>query len=397
VHHRLLAFSNLRTLDLCRTIITPALYPVLEAIPSLRELSIVRCTFVWTYMYSPLLTNLGRQAPSPGLYVYNTNNRTLSPQHGHIRAPADPAQRAAQQAWLVDNTVFDFTTRLSHITTLKLQLSRLHQHSSETDDFPFPPSEISNPSILHPLYLLTIPSLTDLTLTWTLSLLQVYEVLRQPIQTNNQNPINMNAAPLPGPMYAANTLNVNLFTPLNVNLGQLARATIHIEDLSRDMMESISALFEQRVQHPNPGVAPLQVNLKVAKHALTEQNIATGRLRLPGVYRFEGPLPVAGLLMADSGGDLEEVAMSEAMETNALLVALEKLPLTLKKLSIKMYAWDREILYAIRMLFRDICELVINYGRECLEEVRSFTTFQFPVVNDAGHSILSEYFRRPGI
>jgi len=319
-------------------------------------------------MYSPLLTNLGRQAPSQGLYVYNSTNRTLSPQHGHIRAPADPTQRAAQQTWLVDNTVFDFSTRLSHITNLNLQCNRM-SHSAETDDSPYPASEISHPCILHPLYLLAIPSLTHLTLTWTLGLVQVYDNLKQTYNTNG-NPGPGNAHTLTPPLFAANSLNVNLFTPLVITLSHLTHATIIIEDLSRDMMESISGLFEQRVQ--NAGLPPLRIHLKVGKHTLTEQNIATSRLRLPGVYRYEGPLPVAGLLMADSAGDMDEVSMNEAMEMGALLIALEKLPSTLRKLEIRMYAWDREILYAIRILFRSLNELVIRYGKDHLEEVHSF-------------------------
>lgn len=396
VHHRLLSFSNLRSLDLCGTIITPALYPVLEAIPSLRELSVIRCTFIWTYMYSPLLTNLGRQAPNPGLFVYNSANRSLSHQHGLIRAPSDPVQRAAQQTWLIENTVFDFTTRLSHITSLNLQCNRFTSHSSETDDLPYPPSEISRPCILHPLYLLSIPSLTHLTLTWTPTLAQVYDTLKQRFNfsggqngvggggvmgNNNPNvgaPGGVNAqaqhqfATL---LFAANTFGVNLFTPLIVTLGQLTHATIIIEDLSRDMMESISALFEQRIRNVTQGLAPLRIHLKVGKHTLTEQNMGSSHFRLPGVYKYEGPLPIAGLLANEGAADMEEVVMNEAMEMTSFLTTLARLPRTLKKLDIRMFCWDREILYAVHSLFKGLNELVVRYGREELEEVRAFFSF----------------------
>lgn len=416
MHHRLLSFSNLRSLDLCGTIITPALYPVLEAIPSLRELSIIRCTFIWTYMFSPLLTNLGRQAPNPGLFVYNPANRSLSHQHGLIRAPSDPVQRAQQQTWLLENTVFDFTTRLSHITHLSLQCNRFTSHSSETDDLPYPPSEISRPCILHPLYLLSIPSLTHLTLTWTPTLAQVYDTLKQRFNfSGGQNGVNvggaggnmnmnngvgvgvgpMNPGPVPGAvnvqaqhqfatlLFAANTLGMNLFTPLIVALGALEHATIIIEDLSRDMMESISALFEQRIRNVSAQgvVAPLRIHLRVGKHTLTEQNMGSSNFRLPGVYKYEGPLPIAGLLANEGVGggvgggaaavecEMEEVVMNEAMEMNSLLTTLARLPRTLKKLDIRMFCWDREILYAVHSLFRELCELVVRYGREELEEV----------------------------
>ncbi|RXW16834.1 hypothetical protein EST38_g9028 [Candolleomyces aberdarensis] len=382
VHHRLLSFSNLRSLDLCGTIITPALYPVLEEIPSLRELSLIRCTFIWTYMYSPLLTNLGRQTPNQGLFVYNSANRSLSHQHGLIRAPSDPAQRAQQQTWLVENTVFDFTTRLSHITSLSLQCNRFTSHSSETDDLPYPPSEISRPCILHPLYLLSIPSLTHLTLTWTPTLAQVYDTLKQRFNFSGggQNGNNTANAGAPGAvnaqaqhqfatlLFAANTLGMNLFTPLVVTLGQLTHATVIIEDLSRDMMESISGLFEQRIRNVTQGLAPLRIHLRVGKHTLTEQNMGSSHFRLPGVYKYEGPLPIAGLLANEGAADMEEVVMNEAMEMTSLLTTLARLPGTLKKLDIRMFCWDREILYAVHSLFRGLNELVVRYGREELEE-----------------------------
>ncbi|KAF6752546.1 hypothetical protein DFP72DRAFT_446351 [Ephemerocybe angulata] len=325
IHHRLLSFTNLRSLELTNTIITPALYQVLEGIPSLRELGIFRCTFIWTYIYFPLLSNLGRQAPGPGLFVYNTNNRTFQHQHGIARAPSDPAQRAAHQTWLLDNTTFDFASRLSHITSLSLKCNR---YSSDTDDLPYPPSEISRPAILHPLYLLSIPSLTTLTLTWTPTLAQVFDVL-----SKNQG---VNATML----YAANPFNLALFTPLLAPLAHLRHLTLVVDDLSREMMESIVQLLGHRTH-------PARVHLKVGKHTLTEQNIGTAQFRLGGVYRYEGPLPIASLLMAESAGSMEEVCMNEA---SVVLVVLET--------AIRVAAYQYHRLNQMVLTTTCVCDLV---------------------------------------
>jgi hypothetical protein len=178
---------------------------------------------------------------------------------------------------------------------------------------------------------------------------------------------------------------MNLFTPLVVALGALEHATIIIEDLSRDMMESISALFEQRIRNVSAQgvVAPLRIHLRVGKHTLTEQNMGSSNFRLPGVYKYEGPLPIAGLLANEGVGggaaavecEMEEVVMNEAMEMNSLLTTLARLPRTLKKLDIRMFCWDREILYAVHSLFKGLCELVVRYGREELEEVSALSIF----------------------
>jgi hypothetical protein len=67
---------------------------------------------------------------------------------------------------------------------------------------------------------------------------------------------------------------------------------------------------------------------------------------------------------------MEEVYMNEPMEMNLILIVLEKLPRTLKKLHLRMYAWDREILYAAHSLFKHLTEFEVRFGKGSLEEVR---------------------------
>ncbi|TFK22170.1 hypothetical protein FA15DRAFT_706630 [Coprinopsis marcescibilis] len=397
VFSRIRSFSNLRSLELMDTIITPALYPVLAAITSLRELTIIRCVFVWSPLYPAILETLGR--PLPAGY----------PPHGITHGI--PPNITAQEQWFAENHNFDFAQELSHITHLTFKYNRLDFHDEHgraaADDFPHPSSELNKPSILHPLYLLTIPSLTDLTLTWTPNLIQVYDILRRNYNFSS-NPAP-NAGIPGGPLAIANAgggtlvvpaqiqfpqlqifgnnppttlatlMNVtnpfghNPFVQLRPDFTRLRRVTLLIDDLSRDVMDSVVGLFERRDNSLAADVGPLRILLKVGKHTLTEQHIGNIQFRLPGVYRFEGPLPIVGLLNAGSESlgvtnTMEEIRMTEAMDMGMILHSLEKLPRTMNKLDLRMFKWDGEILYAVRSLFKGLKELVIRYGKGHLPE-----------------------------
>ncbi|KAG2003561.1 hypothetical protein CC2G_004154 [Coprinopsis cinerea AmutBmut pab1-1] len=382
VFHRLMSFGNLRSLELVDTIVTPALYPVLAAIPSLRELNITRCTFLWSPLYPPILSTLGRPNPPGGI-----------PDQYTMRRNVDEATIAAQRQWFTDNHTFDFPTQLAHITHLTFKYNRsspLNDDKIRTpvEDLPYMASELNKITILHPLYLLTLPSLTELTLTWSPLLMTVFEALKNSQSLTSppgnlqlpggvQLPMNHPFHHLPHqahlPNRGGNPFGINVFVPLRPSFPSLQHVTLLVDDLSRDMMDSLVGLFEQRVNSPAPGLGPLRTKLRVAKHSLTEQHLGSIQFRLPGVYHYEGPLQVAGLLAAGMGAlnianPLEEIRMGDAMEMNMILYTLEKLPRSLKKLDIKMYKWDQEILYAVRALFKELRELVIRYGRGGLKE-----------------------------
>ncbi|KAH6887842.1 hypothetical protein BKA70DRAFT_1443503 [Coprinopsis sp. MPI-PUGE-AT-0042] len=349
--HRLISFTNLHSLELADTILTPAVYPVLASIPSLRELNITRCTFIWSPLYPAILG-------SEQLFPLSGNGSSTT-------------------------TTFDFSTRLNHLTHLTFKYNRMDQFTEQLnrypEDAPYPPSEIGKPCILHPLYLLSIPTLTDVTLSWSANLMQVLDTLKQNYDFSQANQPGNHPPPgvVPQQVMFAHGIPPNALAnalhsanPFGLNQGY--------DGFTRQPFRATHQLACAW------SCATLRSVLRVGKHSLTEQHIGSIQFRLPGVYRYEGPLVIAGLLAAGSEAlntvnAIEELRMTEALDMSSVLFNLEKLPNTLKKLDIRVFKWDQEILYAVRALFKGLVELVIRYGRGGLSEIASsVTSKRFP-------------------
>jgi hypothetical protein len=176
-----------------------------------------------------------------------------------------------------------------------------------------------------------IPSLCELSLirftfTWTYTFSpSPTSASKPPAQGHPSKPVQSLALPPTlahhSPSYKECNSKHGLWRPLNlstlliVTLVALEHAPIIIEDLSWDVIESRSALLNQRIPSTSRALPPLA---STGKHTLTEQNMGS----------YEGPLPTAGLLANANDGLggvrvgaeqwVEEVVINEAMEMNSV-------------------------------------------------------------------------------
>jgi len=211
-------------------------------------------------------------------------------------------------------------------TTLPITHFSLHKNDIPTETGYHP---------THPLNILTAPNLTSLSMTWTVGLQSNYAPKRWVLPSLEE---------------------LEVFMPL----------------LSRDLVDSLVSFAA------NCPLVP-RIKLSIERHNLSDQQLSAVQFPLRGVWNYNGPLPIASFdsdRPRQENAQLTHVVMNEALALSPLLEGLKKLPEGLRELELLLRDWDKELLFAIRMLFPGIQKLSIRYGQGVLPAVRLRFSFE---------------------
>lgn len=120
----------------------------------------------------------------------------------------------------------------------------------------------------------------------------------------------------------------------------------------------------------NERVSGPRLELRIEKHNLSDSQMATARVPSIGLWSYEGPLSIIATSMKRAVEPvLSHVKINEILDLSPLTKGLEKLPNLVEDLYIQMTEWDMEILFAVKMLFKNIKKLVVRYTRGCFRSV----------------------------
>ncbi|KAF8884280.1 hypothetical protein CPB84DRAFT_1789264 [Gymnopilus junonius] len=286
VFYQLPRFIFLHELVLRGDVVSPCLYMTLLKMPSLRSLVIEDCTYI------SILSPFMKQTP----------------------------QTQLDAQW----PQFDFfSLPLTHLSIHEITIPKGHYPHNETDEDGS--GEEPKPN-WHPLHLLTIPSLTSVSVTWSSSFADQYAY--------------SGWWPFP----------------------KLSGLHIVVPVLTKRVVRSFRAFFRKL---GNP--LGMIIDLDIQSHDLTLAELGdmgTVGFQLNSIRRYTGPSDFLTFVNKDMiDGILEpltHIILTSTVEVAIILPELARISSRLQVLHMSLSVWDTELLFAIRHLFPRIQDININ-------------------------------------